>query len=613
MITLPPEQDVNRRGKRALRSVFEPLRWVVNDTQEDFGIDSNVQVFDGRSPNGAWFHVQLKSSASPDYSGDGTFISQSLDVDHARYYALELRNPVFLIFADVTAGRVFWHCPQTDSTLIQHLQNHPDAKSVTLRIPTANLLPDSIVSLLVALNAAYLILATRELLASDAMTFAESLTHFPDQERLNREFQEKNDALKLTRAKKLFNEGKYEEARTRAVSIVGDLDSTVEVKFWAQMQIHAIDFATIFQSGKTQGELPMEYLAHAMSLQALTRSGPNYLKFYALIVRKAAELWLLVYENTSLYMLQKAHTLRGGNPSVILDTYVRRALLSKAIVAKYNQCVRLARYAANYHDRWMLGRALAEVVNATAHYRATLNFENSVETEESFSRSATQISKLAVWISQETGDETGVALATLSVLNTVRSKDTDAYRWAEGVMATIQDETVRDDLREGIERQVQRWNGEDVAGDYVGDTIWQIFQNMAAGLGIDISDEQSPFVRALRIAARDDSPERVLINCEHLAVSFGAIGPLASQVFALFNTKTAASKVVHCMLHSFHVEGRELDVAYQEFKTAHCDGCKDRTERPAGWKHSGKPTEREAEFLVNIFGTPYGARLTDED
>ena len=312
-------------------------------------------------------------------------------------------------------------------------------------------------------------------------------------------------------------------------------------------------------------------------------------------------------------MLQKAHIQAGGNPMVRLDTYVRRAFLSKTIVAKYNQCIRLARYAANYSDRWMLGRALAEVVNATAHYRAILRFENNAEAEALFGRSALQISKLAVWIGQETGDETGSALAVLSLLNAARGKDTDAFRWAEVAAAKIKDEAVRKDIHEGIARQIRRWNGEDVEGDVKGDTIWQIYQNMAAGLGIDISDEKSPLVRALRVAARDDSPERVLVNCEHLAVSFGAIGPLAQHVFALFNVKTAASKVVHCMLHNFHVEARELDEAYREFKGTHCDRCSDRMERPAGWEFDGKPTEREAEFLVSLIGTPFDMRHTEED
>jgi hypothetical protein len=101
-ITKPDEHEINRSGKRILREVLEPLGWVVNDVQEDYGIDCNVQIFDGTSPTGAWFHIQLKSSSAPAYSENGGFISQELSVAHARHYALEMHDPIFLVVVDVT-------------------------------------------------------------------------------------------------------------------------------------------------------------------------------------------------------------------------------------------------------------------------------------------------------------------------------------------------------------------------------------------------------------------------------------------------------------------------------------------------------------------------------
>ena len=59
VITKPEEHDTNRAGRRLLRAALETLGWVVNEVQEDYGIDSKVQIFDGTSPTGAWFQVQL--------------------------------------------------------------------------------------------------------------------------------------------------------------------------------------------------------------------------------------------------------------------------------------------------------------------------------------------------------------------------------------------------------------------------------------------------------------------------------------------------------------------------------------------------------------------------
>src|SRR5438309_3483345 len=139
---------------------------------------------------------------------------------------------------------------------------------------------------------------------------------------------------------------------------------------------------------------------------------------------------------------------------------------------------------------------------------------------------------------------------------TTHSENSDAYRWAMQIANTVVDLELRTDALNLIERAKRRWRGEAVEGDYQGDTIWQIIQNMATGLGIDISNENSPLVRGLRIAARDDSPERILANCEHLLVSLGATGPVARQIRGIFNIATAGSKVVHCTLYNYHVEGR---------------------------------------------------------
>jgi hypothetical protein len=112
VITKSDEHEIDRAGKRLFRSALEKLGWVLNDVQEDYGIDSNIQVFDGTHPTGAWFHAQLKSSSKSHYSTDHTFVSQELSVHHARHYALEMRQPIVLIHADVTDGKVYWHFPQ---------------------------------------------------------------------------------------------------------------------------------------------------------------------------------------------------------------------------------------------------------------------------------------------------------------------------------------------------------------------------------------------------------------------------------------------------------------------------------------------------------------------
>jgi hypothetical protein len=181
-----------------------------------------------------------------------------------------------------------------------------------------------------------------------------------------------------------------------------DPDSTLETKFWARVQLEGIEYTQTVHAGKPQSELPKISIAHARALQELTSSGPAYLKFYALIARSAAELGSLVQENLSLCGVANLEV--GGHPLMALDLYVRRSMVTKRIVFKYNQCVRVARFATNYPDRWMLGRALVKIVHVIGEYLITLNSENNTEGEKAFGQSSLQICKVAAWICQETGD-----------------------------------------------------------------------------------------------------------------------------------------------------------------------------------------------------------------
>jgi len=387
MISKSEEHETNRAGRRLLRSALEGLGWVVNDVQEDYGIDSYVQVFDSGSPTGAWFHVQLKSSRNTAYSADESFLSQELSIDHARHYAGEMRQPVAVVHADVAAQKVYWCFPQLDTALTSALGT-TTAKSITIRIPAAHVLPDTAPDLLTALERVHLTLANRELTSASTRDFAESLVHFADQTALARAFQDKNDVLKLGRIVDLYKERKLPEARSRAEVLVADPDSGVEAKFWAEIQLQSIDYHEILHGGRPQSELPRSWLKHAKSLQVLTRSGPNHLKFYALIAHHSAELNILVHENASLFMAFTQHLHTGENPMMALGLYARRSVLAQRIGAKYNQCVRLARYAANYRNRWALGRALVGIVHAVAQYIATLGREGLLDSQQAFSGSA---------------------------------------------------------------------------------------------------------------------------------------------------------------------------------------------------------------------------------
>jgi hypothetical protein len=124
------------------------------------------------------------------------------------------------------------------------------------------------------------------------------------------------------------------------------------------------------------------------------------------------------------------------------------------VIAKYNQCLLLARYAANSPHRWALVRALPRIVNAIGFYTSILSWEENLGLQEGIAQSALQICKLAAWIGTETGDLEAVALAIISALLTVRSEDSDAYRWADQSARGLPVVELSADAMQCIERAV---------------------------------------------------------------------------------------------------------------------------------------------------------------
>lgn len=203
-------------------------------------------------------------------------------------------------------------------------------------------------------------------------------------------------------------------------------DSSIENRFWALEQIGDIDWGGAVSQDRPQSELPLLYLENARALQALTSSGPPHLKFLALIVRKAAELDRLVIDNWGLAILLYQHRGPAGNPFMALKADADYAVSTRRVIAKYNQCLRLARYASNFRGRWILPRALTESFKLIASFVGRigrLEFTQIGGTASQFHVSVLQICKLMAWIAEESGDQEALALATVAALLPVSSQD----------------------------------------------------------------------------------------------------------------------------------------------------------------------------------------------
>lgn len=584
-----PEQHItDAAGERQLRSVLEPLGWTVNKIEHDYGVDFEVEVFHSGKTTGVAFKVQLKSSKATKYSSSGDFISQPLDLDAALYLCRELRSPVLLIHADVEQKKTYWLALQLDLETIRKLAKESQSDSITLRIPTCNGLPDSLLRLLGAVGQIGSLLASRVIIETPVRDFVASIRDRLDSEQLIREFKMKADAVKLSIAQSLLATGSIDEARAKLTAVLADPESSIENKFPALIILEGVE-ERAFREGKSTFKAFPEIKAYiADKLWALVRKGPAYLKFYGLIARKAAELSTLAERDSALYM-NWVENLETGDPFWKAFLMIERGKVALEVVAKYRQCLRLAQYAANSGHRWMLGESLLRVVSAVSVFNSRLRGEGLVKSATAYTASALQLCRLAAWIADERGDEQGKSEAVLAAPMIDFTEDSPALKWAEQTVNSIQDPLLRKVTAEGLEgttRELRQGPPSDTPP--IKDLV-RMFEEMAAGLRIDLSDRDDPIAERVRIGIADLDPSRVLKDCQHIFLSFGQRGMLADWL----RLPTAGNKIVHCDLHRYAIEGLDLDGTYAVFKETYCRKCLDGSPRAESWEYSEKWQQEE--------------------
>ena len=600
----PPQHVTDSLGESQMKSIFEPLGWVVNKLPNDYGIDFEVEVFENYRSTGASFKIQLKSSVATKYSTSGKFISQRMSRKNVERICHEMRTPVFLIHADVKKQKTFWLAPRLDSAVIQKLTLTGKPRgTIMVQIPCANALPETLGDFVEAITQMQNVVAAQVIVATTVPDFVKFVHRQFPAAQLIRTFQDKKDGVKLEQAQKMLRERKYKEALTWVESIINDPDASVDSKFFAIVGVERVQDTILIRAMAPSVERARLHTETARRLQQLARKGFPHLKFFALIARKAAELGDLIERDYSLYLNSKS-TGEATNPFWRLRLASLRVGVYSQIADRYNHCMRLVRYAANSSYRWALPDALLRIARTTALLIARLRFEEMREAAELYSASALQICRLAVWIAFETHDERPLSSAVSAALTTAWTANDPQVQWARETIGLIKDLQIRDDAEYLFEANMRRIRGQPVEQG-IGEEEFprQIIQNMAAARGIDLSDPNDPAAKLVKIGIADLDPSRVVRNCDRIFISLAPRPPLSLTMYITetLGLPSAGPKIIHCDLHDHALDGPTLDEAYQGFKDKFCATCPDCRPRSAEWNYSeewqGEENKRHTEFL----------------
>lgn len=581
-----PEQHItDSRADAIFRDAFS--EWVVNGRERDYGWDYVVEVFRYKESTGMFFSGQLKGSRHTQYSSDGTFVSQALDQDAADYLARQLRQPTFLFHADVSSRKLFWSAIQLDQKVLAALEQGK-GKSLTVRIPTANLLPDRVERFLLDLTQSQTVVVSRILLDTRTIDFVDAIVAQPVERttEVAEDLHEKGFHLELQLAHQQLQSGDLAGAITAVQKVVASSSSSgyVGVHFNATLQLGELEVVQLTRSDGPQAQVADKKLATALELCRIAKRTPKHLHLFAQITRRAAELGVAVQKSFGLLMSWRAHKRRADDPVwlAVLSFQLQQSLL--VAHRKYSQSLRLAQATAKSRFRWITSRPIAEIAARIGTLASLLDICDFREAGRQYHQSAFELLKFAAAVATENRSMDELFHAVMVGRTLEREKDGEVFKWVRSVIDQwSEDSQYRKNAEDLMQRAMARLDGAKFEGD-IKTTPRQVHHNILTSAGIDPTTE--PWVSLIDLAIRDDDPTRVLIGCQHKTVMRH---PYSDPMLDRLALERANPKIIGCGLHRYAIGGRALDDIDRQFKARFCDACTDKVPRPAGWTFYDEP------------------------
>jgi hypothetical protein len=577
-----PEQHVtDTLGHSLLTSALAPTGWVLRPLNPDYGADYEVEVFENGRTTGSTFKIQLKSSDETGYSDARDFLSVPLSVPRARYLVNELQVPTVLIQADVAARRLYWTAPQLEPGLRERLAQASEDSSITIRIPVANDLSGSLDALVSALARAEAVLVARAVTNTPPTDFVAAVSRLTSLDGAIAAFREVTNGLRLASAYQAMEEGELDRAHADLLRMWTDAEASMSTRVCAVLTLEHVETRQAIRDQFPDRARIAKIRLASDRLRALTSRGPVGLKLYALGLRKLSSLHLAMHEYWGVGLHLQVSVKRGDIPLLPMLEYRRMVMVQRAH-RRVSECIGFLTYALQTSDGIGLGDIVQRFGKAFWLLAGQLDIAGHEGAQASLrlNEQAFQLFRLAATLARLTSDERRFADAVCAVRLLNADTDSDTYKWMQQEFDTIRDPQVRIAAKNYLPRidaEAERQPHTQIEA-----SARQIYENLATGLGIDVTDEHDERAKWARLAIDDLDPARVLKHCEHTFVTLQSNPDVPLEI----TFPTAGLKVVHCTKHGFAVRGRTLDAAGVLFRERFCASCPDVMPRAHDWVHT---------------------------
>lgn len=592
----PKQHVIDTRAQSLFRQSL-PGEWVIRPITPDYGIDYEVEIVEGGSLTGFTFYVQLKGTLSPRYND--LSLCLPFEVDKLSYYAERVNRPVFILVADLVDNTCLWLYAQRFIREVLRFSNPRWylQKNVTLYVPKANKLPESLESLVQAAKE-----GARE-------EFIKQFGRPPL--RLTLEIEDKlGDPQAIAEA---IKKNEIESASVRFDLVDACLE--VEDRGRALQELEKL-----FESTKSN-EMPEIHIESATRLvhelgildpnvfekcinildQALSRAEECSQKGIVLIARATKILLFLLFSfrqvmesklfidiatrsksgmEDLLKLQQTQHWIDFQAADDSLRSLIHKAIESNEIVAACNVTTMLAEAYTTIYPMIRLweGEEISAPIAKSAEQLLEYAEKLALSLDSPGLRCFVMQTKAGLqFVTRDKSYE-----STLVEMKDIASKHKlrSFIRAADVLLQHMKSNKDLFEQKPSPDKNQAPISLEEEAA---------MIRSVAEMTRVNLEDDNDPVAQTINLAIRDLNPERILKFCEHLHILYTSVGGIFAQMYGL---GSAGGKLVYCEIKDKAVEGMQFDGILEIFKWRFCKGCEDLSPRPEDW-HWTREWQRE--------------------
>lgn len=583
-----PKEIGRRSGKIFLNSIPDNIAVRDQQDQEDYGIDYEFEVITPEDkPTGIIFKVQQKGTEDLNVIQNGKLISyRELTVEKAKYY-LNLDIPVIFVIVGTKKQRSYWVALQGNLQLINavNVAELEQSKTVTIHVPTKNVLPETFDDLLLSVSDIHDYLITKEIRKLTSQRIFTAANRTETFQSVGQAVRKHYDFYRHEELESLIREERREDVLKKCHDILNSPSESIEIRFAAGINIVRVTGVMLEKDHNISRKwLDMRSDIY-LKLLTIVRSpeAPIELRHFTKFLLRSVKLAKLVEHDWGLFLNHQIHQQTKNDFNHSLLNIARQASAIQVLREFHKTQNAIIRLLVAEGDH-LLTQAWARFVMDGLRFLLRLRKDGFQEAEAQLTHWLLLVGDFALKTSLQYKQWSDIMLCVVPKLSLAIQNNEEEYLSSYKEMRELIEQIENEETRQESIEWLEEYHKSNVTQRSLKELSTRdeeaIYKQMARSLGIDPENPKNDIDRIVQIGLRDLNPERILKHCRYLFVSPGPHGIPAEML----HLPTAGFKWLHCTKHDYSLSALSLDDLYQAFHQLHCKSCSDGVPHHQEWK-----------------------------